>query len=315
MRLPILLSCTFFLGLYYPAHSQDNGKFVYALNTAHPTAAALLKEDFFWSPTDPGAPFGSEPGSEAAYGFYSWRKTHLTTSPVIFLKDLLDSWHSHPLAWDELDTLRIKAYMIDGVPGLVIRDEAIISTAFAQFVLEGKIDAELKYDATRTLQRELLPVLTSQYGGPADQQQHIEKMKKLLSVLNQGLPLSYSLNGTWQLISGTMITKGVSSVTDYTKGQQMIKIINDSHFAFLSHDLNPPADSSNHFDAGGGSYTLTGDQYIEHLDYYKDRNWEGKTFTFTVTVQNDTLIQKGIEKVEKEGIDRIIIEKYIRLHP
>jgi len=123
------------------------------------------------------------------------------------------------------------------------------------------------------------------------------------------------LNGTWQLISATTITKGVSSITDYTKGQQMIKIINDSHFAFMQHDLNAPKDSSNNFDAGGGSYTLTGDQYTEHLDYYKDRNWEGKPFTFTVTVQNDTLIQKGIEKVDKEGIDRIIIEKYVRLHP
>jgi hypothetical protein len=34
-----------------------------------------------------------------------------------------------------------------------------------------------------------------------------------------------------------------------------------------------------------------------------------------VTVQNDTLTQKGIEKVDKENIDRIIIEKYVRLHP
>jgi hypothetical protein len=127
--------------------------------------------------------------------------------------------------------------------------------------------------------------------------------------------LSSPLIGTWQLLSATTITKGISSVTDYTKGQQMIKIINGSHFSFLRHDLNPPADSSNNFDAGGGSYTLAGDQYTEHLDYYKDRNWEGKTFTFTVTIQKDTLIQKGIEKVEKEGIDRIIIEKYIRLHP
>lgn len=315
MRLPILLSCTFLLGLHHPTQSQGNVKYMFALNTAHPNAAALLKEDFFWSSTDPGAPFGNEPGSEAAYGFYSWRQTHQTTSPVIFLKTLLDSWHSRPLAWNELDTLKIAAYIIDGVPGLVIRDEAIIGTAFAQFVMEGKIDPELKYNATRTLQRELLPVVTSQYGSPANQRQHIEKMKKLLSVLSRDPALSSPLNGTWQLISGTIITKGVSSVTDYTKGQMMIKIINDSHFAFLKHDLNAPPDSSNNFDAGGGSYTLTGDQYTEHLDYYKDRNWEGKPFTFTVTVQNDTLTQKGIEKVEQENIDRIIIEKYVRLHP
>ena len=126
-------------------------------------------------------------------------------------------------------------------------------------------------------------------------------------------PASIRLNGTWQLLSATTITKGVASVTDYTKGQRMIKIINDSHFAFLRHDLNAPKDSSNHFDGGGGSYSITGDQYTEHLDYYADRNWEGKPFTFTVSINKDTLVQRGIEKVENEGIERVIIEKYIRV--
>jgi hypothetical protein len=121
------------------------------------------------------------------------------------------------------------------------------------------------------------------------------------------------LNGTWRLVSGTTITKGVSTVTDYTKESTMIKIINDTHFAFLKHDLNSPKDSSNHFDAGGGSYTLAGDKYTEHLDYYVDRNWEGKTFPFTVSISNDTLIQRGMEKVEQENIDREIIERYVRV--
>lgn len=123
---------------------------------------------------------------------------------------------------------------------------------------------------------------------------------------------SIRLIGTWQLISGTTITGGVSSFTDYTKNQRMIKIINNSHFSFLKHDLNAPKDSANNFDAGGGSYSLAGNQYTEHLDYYKDRNWEGKTFSFTVTINNDTLIQRGVEKVEKAGVEREIIEKYIR---
>jgi hypothetical protein len=121
------------------------------------------------------------------------------------------------------------------------------------------------------------------------------------------------LNGTWRLISGTTITRGVSVVTDYTKESSMIKIINGTHFAFLKHDLNSPKDSSNHFDAGGGSYTLSGNEYTEHLDYYGDRNWEGKTFNFTVSISHDTLIQRGMEKVEKEGIDREIIERYVRV--
>jgi hypothetical protein len=119
--------------------------------------------------------------------------------------------------------------------------------------------------------------------------------------------------GTWRLFSGITITKGDSVLTDYTKDQSMIKIINDTHFAFLKHDLAPKKDSSNHFDAGGGSYTLTGNQYTEHLDYYIDHNWEAKTFNFTITISNDTLIQKGLEKVEGAGVDREIIEKYVRV--
>jgi hypothetical protein len=121
------------------------------------------------------------------------------------------------------------------------------------------------------------------------------------------------LAGTWQLISGTTITNGDSTTTAYTNGSSMIKIINDSHFSFLKHDQNSPKDSSNHFDAGGGRYSINGNMYTEHLDYYSDRNWEGKTFTFTVTISNDTLIQKGIEKVESASVDREIIEVYVRV--
>jgi hypothetical protein len=119
------------------------------------------------------------------------------------------------------------------------------------------------------------------------------------------------LNGTWQLISGMTITK--NDTVMYPTGSQFIKIINDSHFAFLKHDSNPPKDSSNHFDAGGGRYTLSGDQYTEHLDFYADRNWEGKTFTFTFKLSNDTLTQTGIEKVEGANVDHTIVEKYVRV--
>jgi hypothetical protein len=121
------------------------------------------------------------------------------------------------------------------------------------------------------------------------------------------------LTGTWRLISGATITKGDTAVTDYTKGMSMIKIINGSHFAFLKHNQEAPKDSSNQFDGGGGTYTLEGNTYTEHLDYYGDRNWEGKTFTFTVSISNDTLTQKGIEKVEGAGVDHEIIERYVRL--
>ncbi|HEX5667625.1 MAG TPA: hypothetical protein VFX73_02415 [Chitinophagaceae bacterium] len=124
-----------------------------------------------------------------------------------------------------------------------------------------------------------------------------------------GLPVQ----GTWKLLSGTLIEKGDTVVTDYTKTLSFIKIINETHFAFLKHDLNGGKDSTASFGAGGGSYTLMGDQYTEHLEYCNDRAWEGHDFTFTLTVTNDTLVQSGVEKIEAEGIERYNIEKYIRV--
>ncbi|WP_316803315.1 hypothetical protein [Pedobacter nototheniae] len=118
------------------------------------------------------------------------------------------------------------------------------------------------------------------------------------------------IQGTWELVSATTIENGASKTTDYTKDSKMIKIINATHFAFLKHSINPKDTAG--FDAGGGRYELKGNEYTEHLDYYKDKNWAGKTFKFTVTLSQDTLIQKGEEKVEAAGINRVIIEKYIK---
>lgn len=121
------------------------------------------------------------------------------------------------------------------------------------------------------------------------------------------------LEGTWKLISGTLIERGDTTVTDYTGNESMIKIINASHFAFLRHDLNEGQDSTAVFVAGGGVYTLEGDQYTEHLEYCSAREWEGNTFQFTVTLDGDTLTQEGVEKVEELGVERLNVEKYVRI--
>ena len=121
------------------------------------------------------------------------------------------------------------------------------------------------------------------------------------------------IKGTWQLLTGTLIEHGDTTVTDYTKKISFIKIINDTHFAFLQHDLNHGKDTSAVFTAGGGRYSLKDSLYSEQLEYCTARNWEGHDFNFTVKIKNDTLIQSGVEKIESENINRINIEKYVRL--
>lgn len=120
------------------------------------------------------------------------------------------------------------------------------------------------------------------------------------------------LIGTWELVSATTIEKD-SSFSTFDPSHKMIKIINPTHFAFLNHTISAGKDSAaSAFTAGGGSYTLVDSTYTEHLDYFIDKKWENNKFPFVVKIVNDTLIQKGVEKVEKLGIDHVIIEKYVR---
>lgn len=151
-------------------------------------------------------------------------------------------------------------------------------------------------------------------------------MKKLLYLLsltlllascgkktvNSGAKSTVPIVGTWRLISGTLIENGDTTITGYTRNVSFIKILNNTHFAFLQHDLSQGKDSSAVFVAGGGRYALADSIYTEHLEYCNDRVWEGNDFSFVVTVRNDTLIQRGIEKVKEAGVNRMNIEMYVR---
>ncbi len=122
------------------------------------------------------------------------------------------------------------------------------------------------------------------------------------------------LEGTWQLVSSTIIENGDTTVTDCDSQQRMIKIINQSHFAFLNHDLNKGADSTASFMAGGGVYTLNENQYTEYLEYCSAREWEGNTFEFEVFFEGENvLVQQGVEKIPELGVDRYNIERYTRI--
>ena len=133
-----------------------------------------------------------------------------------------------------------------------------------------------------------------------------------LSIDTQGKPIP--IEGTWQLFSATLVENGDSTTTDYTKDKKFIKIINNSHFSFTSHDLNKGKDSATaSFSAGAGSYTLKDSTYTESLEFCSAREWEGHDFAFTVTIKNDTLVQSGIEKIEGTNVNRLNIEKYFRV--
>jgi hypothetical protein len=136
-----------------------------------------------------------------------------------------------------------------------------------------------------------------------------DKDKSRTATPQEAIPLQ----GTWQLLSESKIENGDTLFTPLSTSQSMIKVINQTHFAFLRHDLKQGKDSLKVFVAGGGTYMLNGDQYRENLEYCNFREWENHPFDFTVSIDRDTLTQMGREKIDGIGVDRIIVERYVRV--
>jgi hypothetical protein len=119
--------------------------------------------------------------------------------------------------------------------------------------------------------------------------------------------------GTWKLLKGKVSSPKDTVVTDYTVGQEMIKIITPTHFAFMRHNLPGGKDSTASYSAGGGRVQIKGNKYTEHLDYFNLREWENHSFDFSYEIHADTLVTIGVEKLEKLGIEQLNEETYIKI--
>lgn len=208
--------------------TMDN--FEYTFKSAHPKAQALMTDEFYWSPIEETAPFGSDDGSDAAYGFRQWRLVNKTESPVSYLKDLIERWQYPYFDYNEMDTAKIKEYITkkanldeatiqqqtqtlkdinknspdismklddnqlreviisssNSMGGMYLlgQDNAIIGTGFAQFVLEGRIDNDIKSLAITAIKRQLLPLLINLYDDNYRDKRK-QQLTKMLEVINK----------------------------------------------------------------------------------------------------------------------------------
>jgi hypothetical protein len=119
-----------------------------------------------------------------------------------------------------------------------------------------------------------------------------------------------SIEGSWKLVYADIKENDSLQIKDLSQ-TDFIKIINGSHFAFFNQDKG----TSENFMAGAGTYTFNGSDYAETLDFINAPDYRGHVFPFKVEIKGDSLIQQGHEKIEAAGLDRYILEKYIRINP
>jgi hypothetical protein len=116
------------------------------------------------------------------------------------------------------------------------------------------------------------------------------------------------IEGTWKMTYAEIRENDSVQVKDLDS-TDFIKIINKSHFAFFNQERG----TQDNFTAGAGTYTFDGSNYVENLEFINYMDYRGHSFSFDVEIKGDSLIQKGYEKIEASGIDRYILEKYIRI--
>jgi hypothetical protein len=93
------------------------------------------------------------------------------------------------------------------------------------------------------------------------------------------------LEGTWEIVSARPMPTP-------PKGVKEIKIISGGHFVFVRYNT----ENGKPIYVGGGTYTLDGTSYTEHVDFMSEAisaGIFGKDQPFTVTVEGDTLTQTG----------------------
>jgi hypothetical protein len=104
-----------------------------------------------------------------------------------------------------------------------------------------------------------------------------------LSQTNGSHAKKSQLDGTWELGSGQPLPKGARD----------IKIISGGHFIFVAYDT----DRGKPLYTGGGTYSLNGSSYTEHVDFASDEisgvGLVGKDQPFTVKVDGDRFTKTG----------------------
>ncbi|WP_312074871.1 hypothetical protein [Chryseobacterium sp.] len=126
---------------------------------ASPNAQKIMTENFYWDMIDEFSPFGNDTGNDTFYIYYDWKKTNLNKNGTDFLN--YDSKEFNPYNFDlnikdkELVKKHVEK-MTNQYVDLNRIDNEIISLAFTQLFLSGKIESEVKELSLKAIEREML---------------------------------------------------------------------------------------------------------------------------------------------------------------
>ena len=137
--------------------------------TAHPRARQLLSDSNVWDYGDEDSPLGNDTGADTFAAYLTFRAEQPSAGVQEFIREQLASLGVSDADWDLLDGAGLQAALeVDNGFSTLTRDDFIIGLAFAQFLVEGTVDAEVKRRAQMALRRQATGVVLSFRGGGSE---------------------------------------------------------------------------------------------------------------------------------------------------
>jgi hypothetical protein len=131
------------------------------------------------------------------------------------------------------------------------------------------------------------------------------------------------LEGAWELIEAKYTPPDPAyALTEW----RQIKVITKTHWAYLSQKRSSPKltgltndaellAAAKAFGAGGGTYTLDGDVYTEHIEFFSAPNYVSVSVPYKIKWEGDEWIQTGTFPMKSLGLgdrDQELYERYRR---
>ncbi|CAA7389949.1 hypothetical protein [Chryseobacterium fistulae] len=153
-------------------------------------AKRIMISKFYYDPLDSWSPFGNDVGSDTYYLYCDWKREHSNQNVKGFLEEELINfgYPGFDLYIDGNDPEKLKGIvdtMVNKYIDLNAINNIVISLAFSQLFLDGRIEREIKKWAEAAFSRELmyLDFWDSEKG---EMEKRQKRMNQLLSDLRKG---------------------------------------------------------------------------------------------------------------------------------
>jgi len=154
--------------------------------TAHPRARQLLGHSIVWNYGDEDSPLGNDTGADTFAAYIRFRATQSADTIQDFIREQLTSRRVPDVGWDLLDAARLQESLnVDNGFGLLRRDDFIIALAFAQLLLEGDLDPDVRRRAVTALRRQETDVVLSFRGGGGEgaRKKQLAEFRRILEIV------------------------------------------------------------------------------------------------------------------------------------